>query len=123
MPRSQITDPTPDPGANRRYLRVDLRVYFRVAAAALAGFFVGTACWIGLALSSAGDFFATGHPLPLLVIVVGATGGAIGGYRTRSRSVRRLVAVAAVACGVFWVVAPNGWWALPPPTPTEVRPP
>ena len=119
MPSSQINPSAPitDSIASRRHLPV--------VSAALGAFVVATACWIGIGLFTAGDFFASGRPLPLLVVAlaVAAAAGGYGGYRTRSRSLRGLIAVAAVACGVFWAAAPGGWWALPPPSETEVRPP
>jgi hypothetical protein len=87
----------------------------------MAAFTAATACWIVLCLVTSGDFFARGSSLAFLAIVVTGLGGFYFGFRSRSRSLRVVLAVATLACVVFWIAAPNGWWAMPPPTPAEVQ--
>ncbi len=92
---------------------------FRGLAGAFAGATVG---WITCGLLTSGDLFASGKgALALFVVVAALVGGAYLGVKARSKRRQLALFVTAAVCLVFWVAAPNGWWALPPPKATEVH--
>jgi hypothetical protein len=94
----------------------------RFAWAVLGSFVGATGTWIFWGVLTPGDFFANGSTvLPSLVV-----GGLLGAYTGRIVRFRGRIAfgVAAVLCAAFWSLAPDGWWATPPPrrhVPTPVR--
>ncbi|HET9957989.1 MAG TPA: hypothetical protein VFQ61_26005 [Polyangiaceae bacterium] len=81
----------------------------------LAGFAAGTLAWITVGLLTPGDFFANGNVAVALAPGAFAVGAAWMGYRRAKRGLAGwLLALAGVAA-LFWIFAPNGWWASPPP--------
>lgn len=89
---------------------------------AFTGAFNGmTICWTMWGLATIGDFFAVNRVVALLFTVAGATGiGAYIGIKAQSKTLRIGLGVVALFCLLFWIVIPDGWWALPPPKSNEV---
>jgi hypothetical protein len=90
---------------------------------AFMGAFSGmTICWIIWGLVTIGDFFAGGSSLALLFTVASATGtGGYIGFKAKSNISRIVLGTVTLFCILFWMVIPDGWWALPPPPkPTEL---
>ena len=90
---------------------------------ALTGAFVGvTLAWILFGLFTPGDFFAGGRVI-VGPVVLGAGGlGSWLGARAGSTAPRVTIVVLALLCILFWVAAPDGWWASRPPRPGASRP-
>jgi hypothetical protein len=86
----------------------------------LCGVFTGaTACWIVSGVATPGDYFGNGSPwLWLALFACGAAGG-YAAFKARSKRFRVALSVAALACAIFWLAAPEGWWAKPPPAHTR----
>jgi hypothetical protein len=87
-----------------------------VAPALIGAFCVFTLAWIAWGLTTPGDFFANGNPacMPTLAAAV-VVGLALGHYAGRRRSLRWGMVAVAILFVVFWVFAPEGWWAKGPP--------
>jgi hypothetical protein len=95
----------------------------RVLFALLGAFIAVTLVWLVWGLTIPGDYFDAGNPVGWGAIAFGAAGGATLGWRMRSRAARVAFGVAGLASLLFWVAVPDGWWALPPPRPGQVRAP
>ena len=93
---------------------------------ALGTFVGGTLCWVVWGALTPGDYFGNGSlwVLPSLV-TAGAAGGYVGSRtRSRGRGLRITLSVFGALFLLFWIRAPDGWWAKPPrrmprPVPTE----
>ena len=83
---------------------------------AFAGF---TLCWVGWGRATPGDLFANGSPL-LAPTLVGSLliSGVLGAF-AHGRKGAIGIALLTAAAILFWVFAPDGWWAHPlrPPPP------
>lgn len=90
----------------------------RAACAAGAGFVAFTAVWIGLGILNTGDAFPQGPARVWMpMIVVGPLAAAWMGWRRAGRRFGVAVAVLAVLAVAWWVLVPDGWWAVGPPMP------
>src|SRR5262245_10464436 len=73
-----------------------------------------TLCYIGFGLSVQGDAFGPG--LGFWPALVGAAAlGALLGWKARGPVARLLLIAAMFAAAAFWLLVPDGWWALGPP--------
>lgn len=93
----------------------------RASSCALGGFAGLTMSWIVCGLATGGDFFGQGSAAGPFMLVAALGAGGYLGLKARRRWLRVLLAALGAGSIVFWVAAPNGWWALPPPSPSEVR--
>jgi hypothetical protein len=80
-----------------------------------ASFVAFTLAWIIVCLFNNGDAFPQGAavwllPLPMLTPILAWRAV----VHRSSRVLWFTIGLLAVACGSFWVFAPNGWWATPP---------
>ena len=87
----------------------------RVLAALLAAFAGLTAGSIVSALLVPGDFFDLFQPGVIVCVGVGSLLGAYAGFHVRARWQEVLIAVMVGLSILYWVAAPNGWWATRPP--------
>jgi hypothetical protein len=90
-------------------------VWIRALLALAGGLVAGTLCWIMFGLLTPGDHFANGYRHVKVTAGITALAGALVAVRVRSRTLLILLIAAAVACGLFWRVVPNRWWAKAPP--------
>lgn len=74
-----------------------------------------TVAWIAWGLATPGDYFANGNPLSYVSVVLAGALGLFAGYRRRSPRYRGIVLAAALFALLFWLTAPDGWWAHGPP--------
>jgi hypothetical protein len=101
-----------DSTANMQLPRaMSVRLILPVAGALTAA----SLTWLIWALTTPGDYFAGGNPALWFTLVAAALGGGYVATRLRSRWGAAAVLFAAAFCILFWVVAPDGWWASPPP--------
>lgn len=77
--------------------------------------------WVFWGLLSHGDYFAQGRTFALVTLIGAALAGAVVGYKMRRTVPRVVLGALGVASVVFWLAAPRGWWAVPPPRPHEVQ--
>ncbi len=95
----------PEPTQHSRY---------RVAWLVLGAFVGGTTTWIFWGMTTPGDFFANGSSFVFPSLGVGSLLGAFSGWTAHPR--RRIAfGIATLLCVAFWTLAPDGWWAKPPP--------
>ncbi|MFZ5896115.1 MAG: hypothetical protein ACOY0T_33975 [Myxococcota bacterium] len=88
---------------------------FTAAAAAFAAF---TGVWLLLGLANNGDAFPQGLAVPLLPLLLIAP--ALAGYfawRRETRGLRVALSLLSLLAAVFWLLVPDGWWAVGPPAP------
>ncbi|MDC0721798.1 hypothetical protein [Nannocystis bainbridge] len=93
-----------------------LRRSLLAAAGTFAGF---TLAWIAVGLGNSGDAFPQGAARQLLpLLLVGPGLGAFAGLRASSRlAVITLLALTLLSAS-FWLLVPDGWWAVgAPPMP------
>jgi hypothetical protein len=80
------------------------------------GAFIGaTLCWILWCVFEAGDF-AGGSAAPFAIAAPGALICGVLGLKTRSKLGGIVLATVTISCVVFWIAAPDGWWAIRPPS-------
>jgi uncharacterized membrane protein len=77
--------------------------------------------WILWGLLTPGDFFGNGSPLIYVTAVAAAVAGFIVGFRIKSKAGRKILIFLGIGCLIFWLFAPNGWWAVPPPMPHHIK--
>jgi len=87
----------------------------RVLFALLGAFVGGTSCWIVWGVLTPGDLFANGSPLLWVTLVAAVAVLGFAGLKARSKVGRGVLVVLALACGLFWIAARDGWWAKAPP--------
>ena len=90
------------------------RVLF-LAAAAFAAF---TGAWAVVGLANSGDAFPQGLAVPMLPLL--ALSPVVVAWRLRrtdSKLGRLLVVAITLLAIAFWLLVPNGWWAVAPPAP------
>jgi hypothetical protein len=84
----------------------------------LMGAFAGaTLCWIGWGIMTPGDCLGCGAMGGSLVNVTMLTFAVFGGFsafKGRSGPARIAVTATTAICCVFWLAAPDGWWAKAP---------
>ena len=89
--------------------------------AAMGAFLGFTAAWFAWAIATPGDFFASGSPWLSLTLGAAAVSGGTVDWRVRSKAgVIGFIAI-TLCCAAFWIAAPDGWWASPPPTANKGR--
>jgi hypothetical protein len=90
---------------------------------ALMGAFAGaTLGWVAWGILTPGDFFANGSPFVGVTVLALAGIGGYAVFARSSRGARITAATCTVACATFWLAAPDGWWANPPPPSPEASP-
>jgi hypothetical protein len=83
---------------------------------ALMGAFSGaTLGWVAWGILTPGDSFANSHPFVEVSVLALAVVGGYAAFKRSSRRVRIAAAMSTAACAAFWLAAPDGWWAKPPP--------
>lgn len=88
---------------------------FHVTLSVMGAFVGATLCWILWCVFETGDF-AGGSVSPLVIAAAGALIYGVLGLKTRSRTGSIVLATVTVLCVVFWIAAPDGWWAIRPPS-------
>jgi FtsH-binding integral membrane protein len=84
-----------------------------LAAAAFAAF---TLAWVVVAFVNNGDAFPQGLAVPMLPLLgLSPVAVAWSLRRNDSKLGRVLVAAATLLAVAFWLLVPNGWWAVGPP--------
>lgn len=98
-------------------IRIDTVRRNALLMAAVGAFDAVTLCWIVWGLLTPGDFFAHGNPFVLVTLPAALIAGAWLGSKARTRARRISLSAVGILCAVFWLFAPNGWWASGPPGP------
>ena len=75
-----------------------------------------TFCWILWGVLTPGDSFG-GGAVPFLVgtLAVAGSTGAYAAAKSSSRLARAFWVAATIMSALYWLAAPSGWWATPPP--------
>jgi hypothetical protein len=80
------------------------------------GAFVGlSSTWIACGVATPGDFFASGSSWLIITLGVAAIGIARVASRIRSTVGVMGLTTITLCCAIFWMAAPDGWWASEPP--------
>ena len=87
----------------------------RLLFLAASGFAAFTAAWIVVGVANNGDAFPQGLAVPLLPLLALGPAFTVRQLRRNDSKRRRIFGlIAASAAVAFWVLVPNGWWAIGP---------
>ncbi|MEY4577589.1 MAG: hypothetical protein RL701_2292 [Pseudomonadota bacterium] len=88
--------------------------------AAVGSFGALTMAWVIWCLSADGDLLSLGTIGAVWLLVAAAIGAWLG-FSSRAAWSRGLLVLLSIGAASFWVLAPRGWWASPPPTRSQVH--
>ena len=111
-----VTDPSepelPAAPANGAAFRSLAQRLLLLRTGAVTGATLG---WVAWGVMTPGDAFGAGGLLVGgTVLALGLLGGYVA-FKGRSRGVRIGTIATSGLCAMFWLAAPEGWWAKPPP--------
>ena len=89
--------------------------WLRVGRAVVGAFSGATIASVAVAMFTSGDFLSVTDPRRLAPIALALAAGAYLAQRARTRRAQIALCVVAALCALYWVAAPSGWWASPPP--------
>ncbi|HEV3191562.1 MAG TPA: hypothetical protein VGY54_13730 [Polyangiaceae bacterium] len=81
----------------------------------MGAFASATIGWIAWGIMTPGDNFAKGSSWVEVTLLVMAFLGGYAAFKNGSRPVRIVTSLATGGSGLFWLGAPDAWWAKPPP--------
>jgi hypothetical protein len=91
-----------------------LKILFSLASS----FVLATIIWILWGLITPGDYFGNGSVLIIVSLILSLIFGFVLGYSLYSNKILFIfVILFAIACIIFWIFVPSGWWASGPPMP------
>lgn len=86
------------------------RIYVVVGAYTLF-----TICWIFIGLFTTGCVYGDGNGGIYPLMIVSALAGVFWGFHAKSKASRVPLIILFIIATSFWTLAPDGWWAVPPP--------
>ena len=90
------------------------RVMVEVRFALIGAYVFFTGCWIVWGFLTPADYFPySDYFTPSLFLAIAA--GALAGIMIKSKAMLYTLLALALAATLFWIFAPDGWWAKPPP--------
>lgn len=87
----------------------------RILFAMLGASVLFTACQIGWAFYTPGDYFANGSGWVGPTELITSALGFVIAYHVRKRVIRICLVAMSLASLAYWVFVPMGWWAKGPP--------